>query len=183
VGLADAWDLQEPWVVHRVNPPFNADERTTLFAFLDYQRATLLGKTEGLDAEQLRRRLPSSALTLAGLLKHLAFVEDDWIQVDFLGRPAPQPWASAPWDDDRDWDFHSAEQDDPAELKALYSAACDRTRLVVAAHDLDAPAAGIHPSGQHWSLRWIVNHLVEETARHNGHADLLREAIDGAVGE
>jgi uncharacterized damage-inducible protein DinB len=169
--------------VERVNPPFNADERNTLCAFLDYQRATLLAKTEGLNAEQLRRQLPSSSLTLGGLLKHSACVEDDWIQTDFLGGPAPEPWASAPWDEDRDWDFHSAAQDDPNDLRALYLAACHRTRLVVAAHDLSAAAAGTHPSGQHWSLRWILNHLLEETARHNGHADLLREAIDGTVGE
>ncbi len=169
--------------MERVKPPFNGDERSTLSGFLDYQRATLLSKAEGLNADQLRRQLPSSELTLAGLLKHLAFVEDDWIQTDFLGGPAPEPWASAPWDEDRDWEFHSAAEDDPDELRNLYLAACDRTRLVVVAHDLDTPAARSHPSGQHWSLRWILNHLLEETARHNGHADLLREAIDGAVGE
>jgi hypothetical protein len=169
--------------MERVNPRFAADELTTMTGFLDYQRATLLRKTEGLDAEQLRRRLPTSTLTLAGLLKHLAFVEDDWIQVDFLGYPASEPWASAPWDEDRDWDFHSAERDDPDELRALCLAACDRTRLAVAAHDLDALAAGTDLRGQHWSLAWILNHLLEETARHNGHADLLRDSIDGSVGE
>jgi len=151
--LADPCLLRERVAVERVKPPFNADERSTLSGFLDYQRATLLGKAEGLNADQLRRQLPTSKLTLAGLLKHLAFVEDDWIQTDFLGRPAPEPWASAPWDEDRDWEFHSAAQDDPDELRALYLAACNRTRRVVAAHDLDKPAAGTHPSGQHWSLR------------------------------
>jgi uncharacterized damage-inducible protein DinB len=167
----------------RTDPPLAADERSTLTAFLDYERATLLGKAEGLSAEQLRTPLPTSTLTLGGLLKHLALVEDDWIQVDFLGGPPVEPWASAPFDDDRDWEFHSAGHDDPDQLRALYVAACERTRRVVAEHDLDDLSVGANRQGQHWSLRWILTHLVEETARHNGHADLLREAIDGSVGE
>jgi len=167
----------------RTDPPLAADERSTLLAFLDYQRATLQGKAAGLTAPQLNQRLAPSALTLGGLLKHLALVEDDWIQSDFLGGPQVEPWASAPFDDDRDWELHSAEHDDPDELRALYAAACERTRRVVAEHDLDDLAAGSNRDGEHWSLRWIICHLIEETARHNGHADLLRESIDGSVGE
>ena len=167
----------------RVDPDVAADERTTLDQFLDHHRATLLDKTAGLTAEQLRRRLPTSELSLGGLLKHLAFVEDDWIQVDFLGRPQVEPWASAPWDDDRDWEFHSAADDEPEALRALYEAACARSRRGVAGHGLDELSAGrSRRTGEQWSLRWILTHLVEETARHNGHADLLREAIDGQVG-
>ena len=171
-------------VVPRTDPAVAADERTTLDQFLDYQRATLLDKTEGLTAAQLGQRLPSSELTLGGLLKHLALVEDDWIQVDFLGRPPVEPWASAPWDDDRDWEFHSAADDEPRALRELYQAACARSRAAVAGHDLDELSAGQHRrTGEQWSLRWILTHLIEETARHNGHADLLREAIDGTVGQ
>jgi uncharacterized damage-inducible protein DinB len=159
------------------------DERTTLEQFLDFQRATLLLKTEGLGAAEMTRRLPTSALTLAGLLKHLALVEDDWIQVRFLGLPELEPWASAPWDEDRDWEFHTAEHEDPADLRALYRDACDRSRRGVAESDLDALSVGVDRDGRQWNLRWILTHLLEETSRHNGHADLLREEVDGAVGE
>lgn len=169
--------------MERRDPDPDADERTTLTQFLDYQRATLLLKTDGLGAEELTRRLPPSVLTLAGLLKHLALVEDDWIQVRFLGRPELEPWASAPWGEDRDWEFHTAEHEDPEELRALYRAACDRSRHAVAESDLDLLSAGVDRKGRRWSLRWILCHLIEETARHNGHADLLREAVDGVVGE
>jgi uncharacterized damage-inducible protein DinB len=169
----------------RTDPEPAADERTTLEQFLDYQRATLLGKTDGLDAEQMRRCLPTSGLTLAGLLKHLALVEDDWIQVRFLGRAEAEldPWARAPWDQDRDWDFHSAVNDSADELRDLYRGACDRSRGAVARADLAALSVGTDRGGRQWSLRWILTHLIVETARHNGHADLLREAIDGDVGE
>lgn len=164
-------------------PPTAADERTTLDAFLDTQRATLLRKAEGLGAHQLRQPLPTSELTLAGLLKHLALVEDDWVQVRFLGLPEREPWAGAPWEKDRDWDFHSALQDDPEDLRALYRQACGRSRSALAGTDLGALSVGRDRDGRQWSLRWVLTHLVEETARHAGHADLLREAVDGSTGE
>ncbi len=169
--------------MHRRDPDSAADERTTLNQFLDYQRDTLLLKTDGLTGEQLGRRLPPSSLTLGGLLKHLALVEDIWIQHRFLGLPQREPWASAPWAEDPDWEFHSAERDDPAQLRALYRATCDRSRLAVAAAGLDDRSVAVDREGEHRSLRWILVHLIEETARHNGHADLLREAVDGSVGE
>ena len=118
------------------------------------------------------------------MLKHLALVEDDWVQVLFSGLPELEPWASAPWDEDRDWEFHTAEQDSPDELRVLYQAAAgDRSRSGVAGIGLDALSAGTNRAGQQLSLRWVLMHLIEETARHNGHADLLREAVDGTVGE
>ena len=163
--------------------PSAADERMTLDAFLDRQRATVLMKAEGLDHEQLNQRLPTSALTLAGLLKHLALVEDDWIQVRFCGKPELEPWASAPWEQDRDWEFHTAENDDPDALRTLYRDACARSRSAIATTDLDALSAGRDREGRQWNLRWVLTHLIEETARHNGHADLLREAVDGVVGQ
>lgn len=134
-------------------------------------------------------QLPTSALSLVGLLKHLALVEDDWIQVRFRGLPELEPWASAPWDEDRDWKFHTAGQDDPDELRCLCSAACHRSREATAASGLLSYAVGDHLSvgtsrqGQHWNLRWVLTHLIEETTRHNEHADFLREAVDGSVGE
>ncbi|TFB69827.1 DinB family protein [Cryobacterium sp. Hz9] len=167
----------------RTDPQLAANERSTLLEFLDFHRATPLIKTDGLNAAQLSQPIATSTLTLSGLLKHLALVEDDWIQSRFLGLPEQEPWASAPWDDDRDWEFHSAQHDDPTELRNLYRAACERSRRAVAGIDLDTLSVGVNRDGQRWNLRWILLHLIEEAARHNGHADLLREAIDGAVGE
>jgi uncharacterized damage-inducible protein DinB len=174
--------------MQRIDPDGSADELTLLSQFLDYHRATLVQKVSGLDREQLATRVGASELTLAGLVKHLSLVEDTWFTRRLAGRPDPEPWASAPWDDDRDWEFHSAVDDEPADLLALYAAACDRSRAVTA----EVAAAGgldtlsVRPAGsdgRHVSLRWILLHLLEETARHNGHADLLRESIDGTTGE
>ncbi|HEV7168343.1 MAG TPA: DinB family protein [Micrococcaceae bacterium] len=169
--------------MERTDPQPAADEKTTLLQFLDFQRATLLLKAEGLSKDELAQPLPSSSLTLAGLLKHLALVEDDWIQTKFSGLPEREPWASAPWDQDPDWEFHTAVEDDPEGLRNLYRDACERTRRSVAEADLDDLSAGTSREGHRWNLRWILTHLIEETSRHNGHADLLREAIDGTVGE
>jgi uncharacterized damage-inducible protein DinB len=169
----------------RWEPELDADERTMLTGFLDYHRATLEWKVSGLTKDQLGHRLPSSELTLAGLVKHLALVEDSWFSHRFAGLPEDEPWASVDWDADRDWDFHSAVDDSPEELLALYAAACDRSRAVIAAAtslDDRSVAADSH-SGRLFTLRWILCHMIEETARHNGHADLLRESIDGDTGE
>ena len=174
------WEAES---LDRTDPQLAANERSTLLEFLDFHRATLLIKTDGLNAAQLSQPIATSTLTLSGLLKHLALVEDDWIQSRFLGLPEQEPWASAPWDDDRDWEFHSAQHDDPTELRNLYRAACERSRRAVAGIDLDTLSVGVNRDGQRWNLRWILLHLIEEAARHNGHADLLREAIDGTVGE
>lgn len=177
----------------RVEPPLRADEAATLRAFLDHHRDTLRWKTAGLTAAQLRAPLPPSTMTLGGLLKHLAYVEDHWTGVVLRGAPRRPPFDTAPWDDDPDWEWHSAADDEPAALRALLDAA-------VAASDRALDAAltgpdgldtlsvrenhhGHHGQGGRFSLRWILVHLVEEYARHNGHADLLRESVDGLVGE
>jgi uncharacterized damage-inducible protein DinB len=169
----------------RVDPPITGDERTLLTAFLDYHRATLRDKVRGLSEAQLGRRIAASELTLGGLVKHLALVEDSWFTEVFAGEPLGEPWAAVDWDADRDWDFHSATQDSPEELLALYDAACQRSRAVVAgAASLDDLSTPLERKGDaRFSLRWILLHMIEETARHNGHADLLREAIDGVTGE
>lgn len=157
-----------------------------LTQFLDSQRQTLLLKANGLDAEQLAQTHPPSRLSLGGLLNHLALVEDDWLQEGFLGLPAQQPWASVDWDATPDWDFDTAADTDPDpdHLRDRYRQACQRSREVVNAADgLDQ--LGIRPlrGGQRFTLRWVLFHLIEETARHAGHADLLREAIDGSTGD
>jgi uncharacterized damage-inducible protein DinB len=169
----------------RIDPALDGDERTLLSAFLDYHRATLLMKAEGLSQAQLSQRLPSSSLSLAGLLKHMALVEDSWFTYRFAGRPEAEPWVSVDWDADPDWEFHTAVDDTPEELFAMYEAACGRSRMVVdAAPSLDdRSVATSRETGERYALRWILLHMIEETARHNGHADLLREAVDGRTGE
>jgi hypothetical protein len=171
--------------MERNDPEPIADELTALTQFLDYHRATLVAKATGLDRAQLATRLEPSALTLAGLLKHAALVEDSWFGVVLLGQDEREPWASAPWDDDPDWEFTSAVDDEPDELFAIYGAACERSRAAVAeVGNLDAVSAGrSRRSGERFNLRWIMLHMLEETARHNGHADLLRESVDGTTGE
>jgi hypothetical protein len=168
----------------RTDPDVAGDELTQITQYLDYHRDTLVMKVEGLSKDQLGARLPPSELTLAGLVKHMALVEDGWFQEVLLGRSLPEPWASAPFDDDPDWDFHSAVDDDPKELLDLYAAACARSRAAVAEiGDPDAPSLGEHRRLGHPNMRWILLHMIEETARHNGHADFLRESIDGVTGE
>jgi uncharacterized damage-inducible protein DinB len=158
-------------------------ERDALGQYLDYQRETILLKTEGLSKEQLGQRIPTSGLTLAGLLYHLAFVEEDWFEVDFLGQPKREEW-QIDWQGDPDYEFRVALSMEPDELRRRYREACDRSRQVTAAaRDLDQLSVSTPIDGKPFTLRWMLLHLIEETARHAGHADLLREAIDGAVGE
>ena len=172
----------------RVHPPATADEVTTLRGFLDYQRQTLAWKCRDVPAEGLRATTAATSMTLGGLLKHMALVEDSWFTRTLLGQPMPDgPWTGVDWDDDPDWEWRTAAQDDPAELRALWEAACARSDVA-----LDAALAtddGLHQVAARGddrgpSLRWILVHMIEEYARHNGHADLLREAWDGgAIGE
>jgi uncharacterized damage-inducible protein DinB len=171
--------------MERHDPDLVSDERTMIEQFLDYHRATFVGKVSGLSKEQLARSIPTSTMTLAGLVKHLALVEDSWFQEDLLGLDNVEPWQSAPFDADPDWEWHSAVDDEPADLLELYAQACARSRAAAsAAPSLDVESVGTsRQTGEYYSLRWIMLHMIEETARHNGHADLLREAIDGATGE
>jgi hypothetical protein len=176
--------------VERTEPPHAAGEVETLVAFLDYHRDTLRMKTEGLDAAQLDQRLAPSTITLGGLLKHLAYVEDWWFNQVFAGRPAPEPWASVDWKADGDWDWHSAASDPPEELRTLFDetvAASDRIVREALAHpgaleQLSRRTFRSDPA-RRFNLRWILVHLIEEYSRHNGHADLVRESVDGQVGD
>lgn len=172
----------------RTDPPLTADEASTLVAFLDYHRDTLRMKTEGLTAEQLDQALPPSTLTLGGLLKHVSLNEASWFGEVLHGRPVPEPWASADWDADRDWEMTSAREDSPAELRRLMDASVEQARrdsdAALAEGGLEFRSARLsRKENQEFSLRWILLHMIEEYARHNGHADLLREAVDGVTGE
>ena len=171
----------------RTDPPPDGDEAAVLVGFLEFHRETFRRKVAGLDAAQLDQRLAPSTMTLGGMVKHLAYVEDWWLPQVFAGHPEPEPWASVDWEADADWDWHSAAEDDPATLHALLDAAVARSRRVLdealrAPEGLDA-LARLQDRLPGLRLRWVVVHLVEEYCRHNGHADLLREAVDGQVGE
>src|SRR5215211_666427 len=171
----------------RPEPPQAADETATLLGFLDYQRATLAWKTAGLDSAGLNVTVAASSITLGGLLKHMALVEDSWFSRRLHGNARRPPFDSVDWDADPDWEWHSAADDSPEELRALWQDAVAHShRLMAAALEdggLSRPAAMPWPDGSAPTLRWIVVHMIEEYARHNGHADLIREAIDGETGE
>jgi uncharacterized damage-inducible protein DinB len=175
--------------IGRVDPPLATDEVTMLRAFLDYHRDTLRRKTAGLTSEQLSATHPPSSMTLGGMLKHLALVEDSWFSVVLLGNEDAEPWRSVDWDADRDWEWHTAADDDPAWLRNLFDEsveAADRCIDVALADggvDRLSARESRHEGESHFSLRWILLHMIEEYARHNGHADLIRESIDGETGE
>jgi len=144
-----------PW-----EPPLAGSEVEHLTGALDRLRTTFRWKTDALDTPALQARVSTSALTLAGLLKHLALVEDHTFITKLTGHPLGAPWDTAPWDDDPDWDFTSAAHDTPDQLYALWDTTVQRSRL-----------------------RRLVCDLIEEYGRHTGHADILRESIDGLTGE
>jgi hypothetical protein len=164
-----------------VPPGLQANERDTLMQFLDYYRTVLARKAAGLTSAQLSINLAPSQLTLGGLLKHMAVVEDNWFVRRWEGGEYSEPWASAPWEEDRDWELNSSSGDSPEYLFELYRIAIERSDRIVAGVDsLDARSVRAR-DGENWSLRWILVHLIEEYARHCGHADLIRESIDGAI--
>lgn len=171
----------------RVDPPFAVDEATTLVAFLNYQRETLRWKCAGLDAAQLSTPLPPSTLTLAGLLKHLSVVEAGWINLTFAGGVARPSWLDEVEPDNDDWSLTTAIGAEPEQLYAWLQESIDVSDRVIAdalagPDGLGTLSEGLE-GGEHVSLRWILCHLIEEYARHNGHADLIRESLDGLTGE
>ncbi|MBB5800807.1 putative damage-inducible protein DinB [Saccharothrix ecbatanensis] len=171
----------------RPEPPFAAGETATLLGFLDYQRATLAWKCGGVDAAGLKATVGVSSVTLGGLLKHLAYVEDDWFSRWLHGRDRQPPWDAVDWKADPDWEWNSAADDSPEQLRALWQDAVARSRASVdealAAGGLEQRSKRTWPDGNAPTLRWILVHMIEEYARHNGHADLIRESVDGATGE
>jgi hypothetical protein len=164
------------------------DETATLLGSLERQRATLGWKCGGLDAAGMRATVGASSVTLGGLLKHVARVEDYYFAERLLGRKPGAPWDGVDWDGDPDWEWHSAAGDSPEELMALWREAVGRSRAAVAevlAEDgLGQLVTGIvSRSGESPSLRRVLVDMIEEYARHVGHADLIRESVDGLVGE
>jgi Protein of unknown function (DUF664) len=176
-----ATDDTTPW-----EPPFAGTEVEHLLGALDRLRWTFRWKADGLDGQGLSSRTAASELTLGGLLKHLARCEDTMFTVKLSGAAPGEPWQSAPWDADPEWDFTSAAADSPHQLYTLWDSAVARSRArVIEAMATDGLDRETHmeADGVHASLRRLVCDLIEEYGRHTGHADLLRESIDGLVGE
>ncbi|MDH6119142.1 DinB family protein [Kitasatospora sp. GAS204B] len=164
----------------RTDPPYAADEATMLAAWLDFHRKTLAVKTAGLTEEQLKRRsVPPSTLSLLGLVRHLAEVESYWYQVILLGGEDTAVYGTA---EDPDFDFNGADQADPAEAFATWRRQIELAEQAVCGLPLETVGKR-RRGGEEVTLRWIQVHLIEEYARHNGHADLLRECVDGVTGE
>jgi uncharacterized damage-inducible protein DinB len=168
-------------------PPVAGNELDTLLGALERQRKYVAWKCGNLDSAGLSARLAPSAITLGGLLKHLALVEDDWFSVKLHGRDPHPPWNSVDWDADPDWEWHSAGQDSPQQLLSLWQDATDRSRALVAEAiadgGLDRLASFSWPGGRTPNLRRLLIDMIEEYARHIGHADLIRESVDGLTGE
>jgi len=171
-----------PW-----EPPFAGTEREHVLGSLDRLRATFRWKADGLDGEQIHTAVAPSTLSVGGLLKHLAVQEDYAAQVKISGSGMPAVWDDNGWDSDDDWEFTSAAGQSPTELYSLYDAAVERSRASVRARldecGLDGDSAVVLPDGTKASIRRILFDLLEEYGRHTGHLDLVREAVDGRVGE
>ena len=166
----------------RSEPDSGGSEVELIGQYLDVQREALLAKTKGLDREQMMQLHLPSTLTLGGLLYHLSLAEEDWMEIHFLGQPDRDPFVHADWDADPNWQFRVPTEMEPEQLRQRYLDACDRSRAVVRKASSLEQLSVKRVRGEHFSLRWVLLHLIEETARHAGHADLLREAIDGSVG-
>jgi hypothetical protein len=163
--------------VARTRPPESGGERELLTGLLDFLRATAVNKVAGLTDEQaFSTPISSSALTPAGVVKHLTGVERFWFSIDFAGADVPWPWP----DDDPHGNFPLLPGDTLAGIVAGYLTECDRSRSAIAVASLDEMARG---EGMNFNLRYALAHMIEETARHCGHLDILRERIDGSTGE
>jgi len=171
-----------PW-----EPPLAGTEVEHIVGALDRLRTTFRWKADDLDAAGLKVSVGASSLTLGGLLKHLAGVEDYTFTTKLRGEPLGAPWDATGWDGSNDWEFESAADDTPEELYGWWDGAVERSRarLDKALTDggLDQLAHVSRPDGRHASLRRLLCDLIEEYGRHTGHADLIREAVDGRVGE
>jgi hypothetical protein len=173
-----------PW-----EPPLAGTEVEHVVGALDRLRTTFRWKADDLDAAGLSARIGASTLTLGGLLKHLAACEDYMFTAKLSGAPIGAPWEAMGWDGSTNWQFtfDSAADDSPAQLYALWDGAVERSRarlgVVLADGDLSQLVHLSWPDGRRASLRRLLCDLIEEYGRHTGHADLLREAVDGVVGE
>jgi hypothetical protein len=162
-------------------------EAESLLAVLERNRRTFAWKTAGLGPDGLRATTAASTMTLGGLVKHVALVEADWLAVKLAGREYGAPWDGVDFDADPSWEWRTGARDAPADVYALWRAAVERSRVLVAEaiaeRGLDGPAAHTWPDGRTPTVRAMLLDMIEEYARHTGHADILREAVDGRVGE
>ncbi|MGV9456536.1 DinB family protein [Streptomyces sp. NPDC003635] len=167
--------------IERREPAVAADERSMLNGWLDYHRRTLAWKCEGLTEAQLRTAsVEPSELTLLGLVRHMAEVERYWFHEILVGEDLGVLYSS---EEDPDGEFHVSETDTWEEAHTTWQAEIARAEANVAGLGLDDLAKGTDRSGEHFNLRWIYTHMIEEYARHNGHADLVRERVDGVTGD
>jgi hypothetical protein len=168
-------------------PPLAGTEAEHLTGALDRLRTTFRWKADGLGAAGLNTTIGASSLTIGGLLKHLSRAESQMFTMKMSGTPIDPPWDKADWAADPDWDFHSAVDDTPGQLYELWDTTIARSQerlsAVIANGGLDQPAHISWPDGRHASVRRLVCDIIEEYGRHTGHADLLRESIDGLTGE
>jgi hypothetical protein len=168
-------------------PPIAGSEADTLVGALERERAIVAWKSGGLDASGLRTTVGRSSMTIGGLLKHLALIEDAYFTQRLGGKELPPPWNAVDWEADPDWEWRTGAEDLPGEVFAMWEAAVSRSRKEVAAAlargGLDQPIHFTSENGETPSFRRLLIDLVEEYSRHAGHVDLIRESIDGLVGE
>jgi uncharacterized damage-inducible protein DinB len=169
------------------SPSAAATEVESLLRVLERNRRTFAWKTAGLDEKGMRATTAASAMTLGGLVKHMALVEADWLAVKLAGCEYGTPWDAVDFDTDPDWEWRTGALDSPQYVYALWRDAVDRSRELVAQvikeRGIDGPASFTWPDGRTPTVRAMLLDMVEEYARHTGHADILREAVDGRVGE
>ena len=162
-------------------------EADSLLAVLERNRRTFAWKTAGLDVAGLRQTTAASTMTLGGLVKHVALVEADWLAVKLAGQEYGAPWDGVDFDADPDWEWRTGAQAAPGTVYGLWRAAVERSRTLVAEvieeRGLAGPASFTWPDGRTPTVRAMLLDMIEEYARHTGHADILREAVDGRVGE
>jgi uncharacterized damage-inducible protein DinB len=162
-------------------------EAESLQSVLERNRRTFAWKTSELDETGWRAQTAASSMTLGGLVKHMALVEADWLAVKLAGEEYGSPWDSVDFDTDPDWEWRTGALEPPDEVHALWRDAVERSRRLVAEvveqRGLDGPASFTWPDGRTPTVRAMLLDMIEEYARHTGHADLIREAVDGRVGE
>jgi uncharacterized damage-inducible protein DinB len=162
-------------------------EADSLQSVLERNRRTFAWKTSGLDHQGMQATTAASSMTLGGLVKHLALVEADWLAVKLAGQEYGSPWDSVDFESDPDWEWRTGALDPPEQTYGLWRDAVTRSRAlvteVVSERGLDGPASYTWPDGRTPTVRLMLLDMIEEYARHTGHADILREAVDGRVGE
>ncbi len=171
--------MSETFEGGRVTARYDAPEKEALEATLDFHRATIKWKLDGLSLEDAARPMTPTDTKLLGIVKHLAYVERWWFQENFLGREREYPWSES---GDMEADFKIFPGETIESIFALYDAECEVSRGIVGEASLDDVAVRPRRTGAHPTLRWIMLHMIEEVARHNGQADILRELIDGRTG-